>query len=100
MFFFFFTSRRRHTRLQGDWSSDVCSSDLERGYFSLANQGQVLQTAFAVGNGHFRVSLQEGDDRIAFAGLQQRGLERGRETPVYGPRPHVSNGVAQRSEEH
>src|SRR5256885_416712 len=27
-FFFFFSSRRRHTRLQGDWSSDVCSSDL------------------------------------------------------------------------
>src|SRR5256885_5656366 len=28
--FFFFSSRRRHTRLQGDWSSDVCSSDLCR----------------------------------------------------------------------
>src|SRR5215467_14894904 len=26
--FFFFSSRRRHTRLRGDWSSDVCSSDL------------------------------------------------------------------------
>src|ERR1039457_546998 len=25
---FVFSSRRRHTRLQGDWSSDVCSSDL------------------------------------------------------------------------
>src|SRR5256885_9196815 len=30
VFFFFFSSRRRHTRLQGDWSSDVCSSDLVR----------------------------------------------------------------------
>src|SRR5256885_11493022 len=28
MSLFFFSSRRRHTRLQGDWSSDVCSSDL------------------------------------------------------------------------
>src|SRR2546426_2319154 len=28
-FCFFFSSRRRHTRLQGDWSSDVCSSDLD-----------------------------------------------------------------------
>src|SRR5256885_4943727 len=27
---FFFSSRRRHTRLQGDWSSDVCSSDLTK----------------------------------------------------------------------
>src|SRR6266496_6228494 len=29
--FFFFSSRRRHTRSLRDWSSDVCSSDLERG---------------------------------------------------------------------
>src|SRR6266566_7149392 len=28
--FFFFSSRRRHTSLQGDWSSDVCSSDLDQ----------------------------------------------------------------------
>src|SRR6266571_6073669 len=28
---FFFSSRRRHTRLTCDWSSDVCSSDLDRG---------------------------------------------------------------------
>src|ERR1019366_4854696 len=27
---FFFSSRRRHTRLVSDWSSDVCSSDLVR----------------------------------------------------------------------
>src|SRR5262245_66357851 len=28
--FFFFSSRRRHTRCLSDWSSDVCSSDLGR----------------------------------------------------------------------
>src|SRR5690242_21895179 len=28
MWLFFFSSRRRHTRLTCDWSSDVCSSDL------------------------------------------------------------------------
>src|SRR3712207_7069104 len=27
--FFFFSSRRRHTRYWRDWSSDVCSSDLQ-----------------------------------------------------------------------
>src|SRR5256885_13956965 len=32
VWFFFFSSRRRHTRLQGDWSSDVCSSDLIAGF--------------------------------------------------------------------
>src|SRR6266498_2131998 len=31
MCFFFFSSRRRHTRCGRDWSSDVCSSDLDKG---------------------------------------------------------------------
>src|SRR5256886_10995186 len=34
-FIFFFSSRRRHTRFDCDWSSDVCSSDLT-GMFELA----------------------------------------------------------------
>src|SRR5437763_11737536 len=45
--FFFFSSRRRHTRYIGDWSSDVCSSDLRmrgsvpRGqYFRDKNRGR------------------------------------------------------------
>src|SRR2546426_2440982 len=51
--FFFFSSRRRHTRLQGDWSSDVCSSDLKgppwistiNGYFleGLKSGGLMIQ---------------------------------------------------------
>src|SRR5688500_19119830 len=32
LIFCFFSSRSRHTRLQGDWSSDVCSSDLTSQY--------------------------------------------------------------------
>src|SRR5438034_3683640 len=31
--FFFFSRRRRHTRSLCDWSSDVCSSDLEKIFF-------------------------------------------------------------------
>src|SRR2546430_4168580 len=34
---FFFSSRRRHTRFDCDWSSDVCSSDLHQ-YAVLANE--------------------------------------------------------------
>src|SRR5256885_5191464 len=37
--FFFFSSRRRHTRLQGDWSSDVCSSDLHAVELDLLDLG-------------------------------------------------------------
>src|SRR5689334_1473872 len=32
---FFFSSRRRHTRWNCDWSSDVCSSDLMSSYWTL-----------------------------------------------------------------
>src|SRR2546427_3117327 len=35
-YFFFFSSRRRHTRFDCDWSSDVCSSDLSEFCRSLA----------------------------------------------------------------
>src|SRR5699024_11225519 len=31
---FFFSSRRRHTRSKRDWSSDVCSSDLNKTFAS------------------------------------------------------------------
>src|SRR6266487_7173455 len=38
MFCFFFSSRRRHTRWTGDWSSDVCSSDLVEAARKLAER--------------------------------------------------------------
>src|SRR6266513_372358 len=40
--FFFFSSRRRHTRSKRDWSSDVCSSDLRTAGLP---QGVVLMDA-------------------------------------------------------
>src|SRR2546430_16957103 len=36
MLFFFFSSRRRHTRFDCDWSSDVCSSDLTKKKLAVA----------------------------------------------------------------
>src|SRR5207253_228693 len=39
-FSFFFSSRRRHTRWPRDWSSDVCSSDLE---FTEIKEGDVVR---------------------------------------------------------
>src|SRR5688500_19994146 len=54
---FFFSSRRRHTRLQGDWSSDVCSSDLivgkGRGICRVAERSQIahrVPAEFGVGS--------------------------------------------------
>src|SRR5437867_10792089 len=40
VFCFFFSSRRRHTRSYGDWSSDVCSSDLGECVFKSTDHGQ------------------------------------------------------------
>src|SRR6266852_7429128 len=37
--FFFFSSRRRHTRCYRDWSSDVCSSDLVPQGSAIAREG-------------------------------------------------------------
>src|SRR2546430_4553459 len=39
---FFFSSRRRHTRFDCDWSSDVCSSDLTQVTTALAEQQPVI----------------------------------------------------------
>src|SRR6266446_4131540 len=53
---FFFSSRRRHTRLQGDWSSDVCSSDLvprpEGGVPSSIVSGAIFEES----NGYVRIA--------------------------------------------
>src|SRR2546426_4693208 len=60
LIFFFFSSRRRHTRLQGDWSSDVCSSDLE-----------LLEIPVAHGDGRYVVESRtaaelEATDRVVW----------------------------------
>src|SRR5437016_12893911 len=61
--FFFFSSRRRHTRLVSDWSSDVCSSDLNLlgiclGFFCFDYYWYVLVTwlpDYLVTVRHFRI---------------------------------------------
>src|SRR5256885_2390840 len=45
---FFFSSRRRHTRLQGDWSSDVCSSDLRERHSLEVIQNATYQGPFEI----------------------------------------------------
>src|SRR6266581_7886662 len=47
--FFFFSSRRRHTRWTGDWSSDVCSSDLQQIYRALSDADATAASAFLSG---------------------------------------------------
>src|SRR5947199_1819264 len=51
--YFFFSSRRRHTRCLSDWSSDVCSSDLplESGWLTQGPKVAAFEKAFAVRHG-------------------------------------------------
>src|SRR2546430_5948870 len=39
--FVFFSSRRRHTRFDCDWSSDVCSSDLRAPHHTISDAGLI-----------------------------------------------------------
>src|SRR2546427_3037439 len=50
---FFFSSRRRHTRFDCDWSSDVCSSDLNPADWDLAMHGmQYVKNCILFGRFH------------------------------------------------
>src|SRR5256885_13350379 len=56
---FFFSSRRRHTRLQGDWSSDVCSSDLRKGYsVDMGELADPANQAYWVAQGNVKVTAR------------------------------------------
>src|SRR5256885_104799 len=79
---FFFSSRRRHTRLQGDWSSDVCSSDLDvqkllLAGFGPAKQGELKQLPF----NHLLGDLDECRQHIEIS-LPERYSERLHVEPV------------------
>src|SRR6266511_141506 len=59
--FFFFSSRRRHTRFSRDWSSDVCSSDL----VMLTGDGHLTAEAIARRAGIERVLAEVLPERKA-----------------------------------
>src|SRR5256886_8573308 len=47
--FFFFSSRRRHTRFDCDWSSDVCSSDLDLGSPRYPTDHEIVEGGDGIG---------------------------------------------------
>src|SRR5256885_12390227 len=72
---FFFSSRRRHTRLQGDWSSDVCSSDLQKGQlthrYSFSGQPGTTVVTDSVGTAHGALIGLDSATTNDFNGLGQ-----------------------------
>src|ERR1039457_3986982 len=59
----FFSSRRRHTRLQGDWSSDVCSSDL--GMIGIQNHHLGRAARLAAGFDHARERVERAEEHTS-----------------------------------
>src|SRR5690606_39727894 len=76
MSYFFFSSRRRHTRFSRDWSSDVCSSDLGAAV-GVGDQHSVAED----GDARARRGGVGASRRRPFSASQRRTehLERGRQ---------------------
>src|SRR3712207_3561092 len=68
--FFFFSSRRRHTRYWRDWSSDVCSSDLPAG-FELVRFGLDDHTVLLLAEIALAIVLFTDAARINLSALRQ-----------------------------
>src|SRR5260370_10634632 len=68
--FFFFSSRRRHTRFKCDWSSDVCSSDL------LFEVGQVEVSGVTVGAPEVSAALQRAAQGMSTLDINNDALRR------------------------
>src|SRR5690606_39440318 len=76
---FFFSSRRRHTRSSRDWSSDVCSSDLDKTpIVALAHQRvieawQNARRIVAENENLLRVREEVEDARLRWRSEERRG---------------------------
>src|SRR3712207_8638439 len=62
--FFFFSSRRRHTRYWRDWSSDVCSSDLYLWIFPQEVEGGYQPEREQIGSGPFILQSVQPDVEV------------------------------------
>src|ERR1039457_7460851 len=81
----FFSSRRRHTTLQGDWSSDVCSSDLCR-LVGFTGRDEDMGTG-----GNRGEECEQGEKRRGGTPVQGHAASRRRRGPE-GPQPRLAAG--------
>src|SRR6266480_1614029 len=95
---FFFSSRRRHTRLTCDWSSDVCSSDLAqklRRAVELRSVGEWKSRLDAIPVAEHRQAVADGKDLDQLAGIEQaHAQQRGKAAPVQRGLLHPRQVVA------
>src|SRR6266487_629869 len=70
---FFFSSRRRHTRWTGDWSSDVCSSDLEIALSGGEPPLRLYDTSGPYTDPAAMIDLKRGLDPLRLPWIKERG---------------------------
>src|SRR5690606_40170270 len=72
---FFFSSRRRHTRFSRDWSSDVCSSDLENAivYDEKISNANMVKNQRARWINAYRLSLKDSA-KLLLKGIKSLNL--------------------------
>src|SRR2546430_10228865 len=91
---FFFSSRRRHTRFDCDWSSDVCSSDLSvpagnlREFVTLLQKDRSLKYNYgSTGPGSYMNIVGEvmkRDEKIEMAHIPLKGAAPLKQEPLAG----------------
>src|SRR5207248_8593578 len=106
---FFFSSSRRHTMSYGDWSSDVCSSDLGRTFVPWFRYGMGWEHVYhggSVGDGgshQFRDGFDLVDARVGADFVAARGetgkTTRDRKSVVWGKREDRGGGRAEKERE-
>src|SRR5260370_30318624 len=77
-YFFFFSSRRRHTRFKCDWSSDVCSSDLWSLAVSIETAEELRHAMDTASDHDCREMVRAGDDvgdEFGILGIGDGGFE-------------------------
>src|SRR6267143_3480961 len=86
-FFFFFSSRRRHTRWNCDWSSDVCSSDLLEGRM-LREVADVVSAVYEAPS----LTVDETDRGLFHEDVIEPSVDlRRRQISLHGPRPRCES---------
>src|SRR2546422_7889149 len=68
--FFFFSSRRRHTRCSRDWSSDVCSSDLVGGIEGFLKQQPAVEHVVSLVGLDFIQNANQTNAAIIFVNMK------------------------------
>src|SRR5437867_7139309 len=91
---FFFSSRRRHTRSYGDWSSDVCSSDLVGGVMA----GVIQKKMFSGRTVKAAATAMIAKAAVDFLKKQLIGaIDSSRQSPIHSTAPRNSDTNVQLS---